>query len=78
MRPDEFLWYRVLRHGAELIQEGTLLKVNVQAIAEARVCFADEGRLVDSERELNLASTLFEAGERCLSNFLGEPEGEEG
>lgn len=61
MSPNEFLGDHVLWHRAQLIEEGTLLELDVHATCEANISFADQSALVDTEGELWLATTVFEA-----------------
>jgi hypothetical protein len=77
VRPNEFLGDRVLRHCAQLIEEWTLFKLYVQAVGEADIILAKKRCLVDSEWEVGLAATVFEAREGSVSYFLGEPERQE-
>ena len=78
MTPNELLWDGILRHLAQLVQEWTLLKVDVEAVAEADLLLAIETRWVDSEWVLHLSAALLEACQDGLASLLSKLHGLEG
>jgi len=76
--PDKLLWDGVFGDLTEFIQEGSLLKVDVETVTEAVVRLADELVLINSERVEDFASTLLVARDGSLSDLLGETCRQEG
>ena len=72
MTPDELLWNRILWHLAELVQEGSLLEVDIEAVSKADFLVAQKTSWVDSEWVLDLTSALLEASQHCLAGLLAE------
>lgn len=76
MSPDELLGHGVLGDGAELVEEGAALEVEVEAIAEAQFVLAHERVGLRAEGEPHVASAFLVAGEHLLPDGLRETEGE--
>ena len=72
MTPDEFLWDRVFRHLAQLVEVWSLLKVDVKAVAKADLLLAQEARWIDSEWVLHLTTALLEASQHGLAGLLSK------
>ena len=69
--------HKLLRDGSfgnltELVEERSLLEINVHAVSKAMVCLADELILVNDEWVAHFASALLKARNRSLSNLLRE------
>lgn len=62
MSPNKLLGDRVLWYCAQLIEEGSLLELDIHAARKANISLANEGGLVHTEGELRLATTVLEAG----------------
>ena len=73
--PDELLGDCILWDLTELVEVGTLFKVDVHAVAEADLLAANQGKRLHSKGILNLSAALVEAGERGLSDLLAEHVG---
>ena len=78
VRPDELLGDGVLGQITELFEEGTLLHVNVEAVAEAHLLLTDEHGGLDSERILDLGAAPLEARDGVLTHVSRELHGLEG
>ena len=72
MCPNEFFWNDILWDSSQLAEEWTLFEVDIHAVAEACVVFADEHVLLDMEREELLSSACLPAGEGGVPDLLGE------
>ncbi|TNV84069.1 hypothetical protein FGO68_gene15424 [Halteria grandinella] len=72
--PHKLLGNGILRHVAELIEEGSFLEVEVQAITKADLFLALEGVGLNAEGILDGAAALLEAGEGLSSELLGESQ----
>ena len=77
MSPNKLLGDHILWYCAQLVEVGSLLKLDVHAAGKANISLTNEGGLVHTEGELRLSATILEAGKCVVSNFLGESKGHE-
>ena len=75
VRPDELFWNSSLGDNTEILEEGSLLEINVQTVGEAMLFLTQKSELVHAEGELDfIGGTLVPAGERSVSDLLGKSE----
>ena len=70
--PDKLLWDSSFGNLAELTQEGSLLKVDVEAVSEAVMPLADQLILIKLKWVGHRASALLVARNGRLSDLLGK------
>jgi hypothetical protein len=76
MRPYKLLGNGILRDWSELVEEGTSLEIEIQAVAKAKLLLPLEGIGLNAEREFYAAATLLVASYDLFADFLGKAESE--
>ena len=74
VRPDKLFGDRTFWDFTEVLEERSIFKVDVEAIAVAVVAFTDEGILVDTEWIFHISTAVLEALNCVQSNLLSESE----
>ena len=74
--PNKLLWDGIFWHISEFPQEGTTLKVKIQAVTKAKFFFTLECIRLSTERVLYGPSTFFEACKSLLADFLSKTKSE--
>ncbi len=77
MSPNELFGDGTFWDITKVFQEWSILKVNIHAVTERVMCFANEGVLVHSEWVFGFATDALKALECHESHMLGESEGSE-
>lgn len=72
MTPNELLGDNIIRYISELIQEGTTLKVDIEAVAKAELLLALEGVRLCAEGELDSSTAFFVTSKDFFADLLGK------